>query len=279
MILRVFVGVMMAAPVAAEPVIPGAVRPEGTALVTLAGYVAGLNVMNIEAGLELGRDGYRLGLSVQTAGMVGALLHGETRSRVEGGWQGNVAVPRHYSSAGTWLGSPRAIDIDYRDGVPRIEVLTPPVDQEREPVPDALQRDTTDGLSAISFLIETVAATGRCEGHTRTFDGRRLAEVTARTVGEEVLPRESRSSFAGTALRCDLDGRQLAGFPLDAGPDDMLRRPEHSSVWFAKLQPGAIPVPVFAIFEVRRIGLVRLYITNAQPRVDMAAFTPNLAVR
>ncbi len=269
-----FVALLAIGPAWAEQSIPEKPRPVGGAQISFAGYVAGLNVINVQAGVQLRPGSYRLGLALQTAGMVGMVLHGNTRSLAEGTWNGAMASPARYLSAGTWLGNPRETQITYQAGEPHVDILQPPVDIARDPVPASLQRGTIDGLSAISFLIATVAATGRCEGQTRTFDGRRVAEATAHTAGIEVLPEESRSTFKGPALRCDLDGQQLAGFPVDAGPDDMLRKPEHSSVWFAVLQPGTIPVPVRALFEARKIGNVRLYITDYQPTADMAQFTP-----
>lgn len=266
-------------PARAEPNAQGGPRPAqlpAMAQLAYAGYVAGFNVMNARAGFRLSPDGYALGVSFQTAGMIGALFRGDNLSLAEGAWSGSRPMPRDYLSGGTWRGNPRHVEIAYPDGQPHVVTVVPPEDNEREPVPEAMQRGTVDTLSAVAELLHTVALTGRCEGQARTFDGHRVTEVSAHTVGIEVLPPESRSSFSGPALRCDLEGRQLAGFPKDAGPDDMLRKPQHSSIWVASLRPGMPQVPVLMSFETRFFGHVRLYVTQSLPSMNIAEFTPRV---
>jgi hypothetical protein len=240
------------------------------------GYVAGVNVTAIRAGLELRSDHYALGVAFRTVGVVGLLLHGDMHSLADGAWRNGRALPSRYASAGIWRGSRRQIEIDYPDGQPHIAMLEPSVESERDPVPDVLRRDTMDTLSAIAFLLETVAATGRCDGAVATYDGRRVSQVSVHTIGSEILPPDSRSSFSGPALRCDLDGQQIAGFPKDAGPDDMLRQPQHSSVWLAAMQPGMPAVPVLMSVPVRLLGHMTLYVTRSQPGAQLAEFSPRM---
>ena len=108
-------------------------------------------------------------------------------------------------------------------------------------------------------LVRQVNATGRCEGRSRTYDGRRLAELTARTAGREVLEQTSRSSFAGPALRCDFEGRQLAGFRLDADRT-AAQRPRRGTAWFAATTPGGPMIPVRIQFETDLIGNLTMYL-------------------
>ncbi len=241
-----------------------------------AGYVAGLNVSNIRAALDLRPDGYEMGVAFRTAGLLGSLFRAESIARVNGAWRDGRAAPEHYASAGVWRGTPREVAIAYPDGQPHLITFLPPTDPEHEPVPEAMRRNTTDALSAIASLVHTVATTGGCDGHLTTYDGRRVSDITAHTVGMETLPRESRSSFSGPALRCDMEGKQIAGFPIDAGPDDMVRKVQHSTVWLASVQPGMPAVPLLMSFEVRYLGHMTVYMTQAQPGAQMAQFTPRL---
>jgi hypothetical protein len=119
-----------------------------------------------------------------------------------------------------------------------------------------------DALSAIAMLIRRVARTGRCEAEATTFDGRRAVDVAARTVGMEVLQPDGRSIFTGRALRCDFEGRLLAGFPRD-GDQEELRRSRHGSAWLAQIAPGAPPIPVRIDFETRWFGPATMYLTEA----------------
>ena len=265
-----------APPLHAEPNATVPDMPRASADLTYAGYVTGLNVSNIRAAFQFGPQGYEMGLSFRTAGLVGAFFKAETIARVDGAWRGGLAAPSHYASAGVIRGTPRQIEIEYPAGQPVIKTFLPPADPEHEPVPEAMRQNTMDALSAIASLVRTVASTGRCEGETTTFDGRRVSKIAAHTVGMETLPIESRSSFAGPALRCDIDGRQIAGFPTDAGPDDMVRKPQHSTVWLASVQPGLPPLPVLMSFEVRYMGHMTVYLTQSHPGAQLAQFTPRL---
>jgi hypothetical protein len=253
-----------------------AATPVSSGEFAYAGYIAGFNVFDVHAAVELRQDGYQLGLSFRTVGLVDAVLHGDMLSHSQGVWRPGRVVPQHYRSGGLWRGTRRAADIEYPDGQPHIVTLVPEQDAPREPVPEAMRQNTADALSSMAFLLHTVATTGRCEGQLNTFDGRRVTTVSTHTIGIEILPLESRSAYAGPALRCDMEGRQIAGFPLDAGPDDMLRKPQHSSVWLATLQPGLPPVPVLMSFEIRILGHMTLYVTKIEEGAKPGRFNPAL---
>lgn len=272
-------GVVFAVPSTAEPNAPqrpAADLAHGAAELAYSGFVAGLNVSTIRAAIQLNPQGYELGVSFRTSGMVGAFVKAENIARAEGVWRDNRAAPNIYGSAGLWRGSPREIEIHYPAGQPVVERFIPPTDPEHEPVPEALRHNTTDSLSAIASLVHLVATTGGCDGQTTTYDGRRVSQIVVHTAGMENLPPESRSSFSGPALRCDIDGRQIAGFALDAGPDDMVRKPQHSTVWLASAAAGMPAVPVMMSLEVRLLGHMTIYLTQAKLGAQMAHFTPRL---
>ncbi|MBN9562358.1 MAG: DUF3108 domain-containing protein [Alphaproteobacteria bacterium] len=225
-------------------------------------YAAGVPVAVLKTGFALGPSDYRIDLSFHTTGLVGWLYGGRQQSNVEGEWRGDRPAPRRFAGEGMWGGRARQTLIDYIAGQPLVRSLLPPNDEEREPVPAALQANSMDALSAIAMLIRRVARTNRCEGQATTFDGRRAMDLVARTVGEEVLPPSTRSVFTGRALRCDFEGRLLAGFLRDADQPE-LRRPRHGSAWLAQITPGVPPIPVRIEFETRWFGIATMYLTEA----------------
>ncbi len=168
----------------------------------------------------------------------------------------------YFFGFGVWGGRPRQTLIDYDHGIPEIKVLKPPRGTEREPVPAALRAHTMDTLSALAQLMRRVEADGRCETSVRTYDGRRVLEVTAHTGAREELAASGRSMFHGQALRCDFEGREIAGFKL--GEDDPEhRRPLHGSVCLAPVLHDAPPLPVRIAFQTRWFGWATLYLTSA----------------
>ena len=224
-------------------------------------YVSGFNVIDMDTTLALTPDSYRVAVGYRLTGIIGALFHGDALTTVQGSFLGADPVPHAMFSTGHFRGEPRVTQIQWRDGNPVIIQMLPPADTERDPVPAADQRHTIDSVSAMAALLHRVATTGRCDGEVRTFDGRRLSELQARTVGEETLPPTGRSTFQGPALRCDFEGRQVGGFYRDADQAAM-RRPQYGSAWFARLEPGAAPLPVRITFSLRSFGEATMYLVS-----------------
>ncbi|MCC6719873.1 MAG: DUF3108 domain-containing protein [Acetobacteraceae bacterium] len=233
--------------------LPAAAAETGRSFTTLSytTEVAGMTVMVTEADVEMDARGYRVDIVTRTAGAYGLLFHGETRALAQGRWVGALVAPHRYAVDGAWRGMKRRTLMDYVSGQPSILRLEPPNDAEREPVPAALQRETIDTISAAALLVHRATTTGRCDGATRTFDGRRLFEVHATTVGWEPVP--GAAPAAGPALRCDFAGRVLAGFPI-AGDRQAAARPHQGSAWLAAATPGAPLLPVRLRFDMRWLG-------------------------
>ena len=224
-------------------------------------YAAGLNVIDLDADIDVTTDRYRVRVDYRTVGGLSLLMSSQQSTTVEGRFVSGRPVPDRFYSVGTLRGSQRVTRIDYRDGQPLIRQLVPPTETEREPVPPAQQADTIDTLSAMADLIHTIQRTGRCDGRATTFDGRRLSMLEARTAGPQTLEPTGRSSFAGMTLRCDFIGRQTAGFML-AEDRATLQRPHTSTAWFAPLTPGGPLVPVRIAFHTRWFGDATMYLAT-----------------
>ena len=193
--------------------------PAPTVHASYAGYAHGFNVIDLEATLEVTPGRYRLEIDYTLVGVLGAVLHGDGKTTVTGRFEGLRAEPDELTSNGHFRGDPRLTDIVWRGGNPQVLKLVPPAESERDPVPAADQLHTIDSLSAMAGLIHQVDQEGKCSGHDRTYEGRRLSEINAHSVGEETLEATNRSGFHGVALRCDFEGKQLAGFKRDADQD------------------------------------------------------------
>ncbi len=228
---------------------------------TYAAYAAGLNVLNVEAALDINPRSYRIEFVSRTAGAFGLLVHGEIRTAVAGLRTPDGVAPTRSYSYGTFRGVPRRIQIDYVAGQPDIRILEPATEPDRDAVAPALWRDTIDPESAMAALIYRVNATGRCETTARIFDGRRLSDLRAVTAGTENLPVDGDAAYAGPALRCDFEGRQLAGFLRDAD-DAELKRVQHGSAWFAPVASGGQRVPVRITFSTRFFGSATMVLTK-----------------
>lgn len=222
-------------------------------------YAAGLNVMVMDATMDLSPSQYRLDLEFQTAGAFALLNRTRIDTQVRGAFEGGRAAPQRFYSAGTLRGEQRLTLIDYVGGQPALRQLSPAAETEREPVSPEQQRSTVDTLSAMAQLIHQVNQNGRCDGAARTFDGRRMAQMRAWTIGPETLAPTRRSSYAGPALHCEFEGRQLAGFrPGESREDQEL--PQRGGAWFAAVTPGGPQIPVLIRFHTRWFGDAMMYL-------------------
>jgi hypothetical protein len=228
---------------------------------TYAAYAADLNVMRMAIAFSLTPEGYEVAISGRTTGLVGALYHATWTSTAHGAWAGGDVQPELYVSDGLWGGKQSRVTLGYSGHDPVVRELVPRDDGYHEPVDPALAHDTIDSLSAMALLIRRVASTGTCDGEVRVFDGRRLSVVAVRTSGPQTLPPTGRSSWQGAALRCDFEGRELAGFPRDLSPAEA-HRPHRGSAWLARLAPDGPPLPVRVVFESRWVGAATLYLTG-----------------
>jgi hypothetical protein len=230
-------------------------------------YAAGIEVMQMQAYFGLGPWTYRIDLDYHTTGLVGMLYRGRQTNRVRGAWRDGLASPFEFAGVGVWRGTERRTLIDYDHGLPQVRELQPPQNTEREPVPPELQLHTMDTLSALAQLMRRVDQDRTCETQVRTYDGRRVLQIAAHTGGNDNLDPTARSSFSGPALRCDFEGRELAGF-LFGDDDPEHRRPLRGSAWLAPIVAGGASLPVRIAFQTRWFGWATMYLTGATERPE-----------
>lgn len=240
---------------AALALLPAAVAQAETWSATYTLTAAGIAVMEATVRMDLGGTHYRAESEVRTRGVAGAMVSGRQVTRVEGEWGPDGPRPRRYVTEGQWRGQNRRVVMEYGPGgTPRVVAMEPPSQEERHPVPPDLTRGTVDGLSAMAWLVREVRRTGQCAGERRVYDARQVTQITSRQMGVEAIAE-------GTALRCSLESRVLAGWRLDRDPAEAMR-PQPVTAWIAATQPGAPPVPVRVELASRWWGTVTATLTG-----------------
>ena len=254
---------------AALPVAARAQSAPAVVDLTFPGYKSGFHVLTAHSELLIAPSGYRISLNGNTSGMIGFFYHADWQSWADGTWNATGVHPLHFDNDGVFGGHPVRIDLQYQDGNPVIRTLQPRDDGEHLPVPPGATRNSIDSLSVTALVIRQVAMLGRCGGNVSVYDGRSVEAVSLHPVGAELLPRTSRSSWAGPTLRCDLDTRMTAGFFRDGTPQE---RAFVDSIWLGSVLPGLPPLPVRTLAHTHHLGIVTLYLTNARLR-DAATVT------
>jgi hypothetical protein len=224
---------------------------------------AGMQVMDVEALFDLDGPRYRVRTRIRTTGVVGVFSASDQVTSSEGAWRGADPVPARYRVEGTWRGGKRAVVMDWPSpDQPVLSLLEPPNEADREPVPEALRRNTVDALSALAKLTRTVALTGRCDAAAAVYDGRRRADYTVQTEGLQVLPPEG--GFGGEALRCAFESRLLAGRRGDQDAE-AARKPQPATAWLGRPLPDRHAIPVRIEMPSRWFGTIRVVLAEVRP--------------
>lgn len=227
------------------------------------GSALGLPVMRVESAFAIDRDSYRAEISFSTVGLLSVFVRSLMHDDVRGAWSGDSPAPAQFRSWGTLRGDARRTLIDYVAGAPLVRQLDPPNEGEREAVPEESRGGTVDMLSAAAALVRRADRTGRCDGAAQVFDGRRLTEIRAETVGLVNPSPGDAGPWTGATLLCRFVGRQLAGFRNDDA--DWAREPHEGAAWLARVVPGGPMIPVRLKFETRWVGSVTLVLREATP--------------
>lgn len=251
----------LALPAGASAAHPGPVQASYTA------YFSGFSIVTLDASIDLGAEAYRVAATMRTTGMLAMIVRGEQVSLVEGRVQPAgtpfALAPSRFLMEGTWRSTLRRVAMSWTGGQPDVLSVVPASQDEREPVPAELQRNTVDTLTALAALVRQAAGTGRCDGAAQVFDGRRRSDFTAATEGIDTLAAHKWGSFSGPALRCRFEGRQVAGF-WRQGDRDEAAKPRGGFAWFASPAPGLPMIPV-RIEAESSWGTVYVHITRAAP--------------
>lgn len=231
-------------------------------------YALGSKAFDLALGLERrsdsSPDAVRIDTAMRTQGFLDLLMSFELTGQVTARWQDGRMLPVRYrtESDGSW--SKRSIRIAWgADGLPVAEVRPPNDEDDREPVPDSLKRDTIDPTSAMIARALRPGAEPPCSGHDQIFDGRRRYNLHFEPVGPDTLRPHNRSAYSGPAFKCRVRTEPLAGYSRKYLAEWSERDEQPAHIWLARPR-GAdawLPVQIEGGF---RLGSVSGWIAGAR---------------
>ncbi|MDH3231427.1 MAG: DUF3108 domain-containing protein [Alphaproteobacteria bacterium] len=249
-----------------------AVSAEGVAL-GYEGYLGGLHMLTAEVELARNETAYRMETHAKGRGLVGWFFNWTSNAVTEGVVETNGALrPRWHERDIAQRGrKPKAIQIEYRDdGVPLVARMR--VGDEANFQEVAERRGTMDPMSAVTAIVDQMAAGASCKGRFPVFDGKLRYDVTAKMGDAGKLNGNKYMMYRGAAARCDLVLKAIDGFdddepkgnPRESGsPDDDTLT---LTMWFASPAEGLPSVPVLASAKTDYGGL-RIYLARAETAV------------
>jgi len=196
----------------------------------------GLHFLTLQVSVDQSSGRYSLAVDAETRSLVDLFV--DFRSRLEA--RGRIAGDRLFPEAMRAETHRRGVDLHTRvdygaDGAVTAEA-TPPPASPVTPVSPAQMRGSVDQLTAYLELAHHLGAHGSCALALAVFDGRRRYNLSFAD-----LPPEALSGFAGPTQLCRMWRYRIAGFPPDCGGDQPT---DQGKLWFARLIPGDVLVPV-----------------------------------
>ncbi len=256
-----------------------AASAEGVAL-GYEGYLGGLHMLTAEVELARSEAAYRMETTARGRGLVGWLIDWSSIAVTEGvvAPDGALKPLWHERKIAQRGRNPKAIQIEYRDdGVPMVARMRVGDDANFQELVE--RRGTMDPMSAVTAIVDQMAAGTSCNGSFPVFDGKLRYDVTAKMGDAGTLKGNKHMMFRGQAERCDLVLKAIDGFeekrptgnPRERGSprDDTLTL----TMWFASPADGLPAVPVMAAANTDYGGL-RIYLARAE-----TAVVPNLGQR
>ena len=234
------------------------------------GYLGGLHLLSAEVELVSDDSSYRMVTRATGTGLFGWLLAWRSTAVTEGvvNPDGSLRPLRHSREIAQRGRNPKALEIEYReDGVPLVARMR--VGDEAKFRPAKKRRNTIDPLSAVTAIIDQMAAGAPCKGAFPVFDGKLRYDVTAKPGEPMQLAGNRYTMFSGQASVCILVLKAIDGFDDEeelGNPRERAAEPDDETLdltmWFASPGEGLPTVPVRASADTDYGGL-RLYLARA----------------
>lgn len=237
------------------------------------GYLGGMHMLTAEVELARNEEAYRMETRAEGRGLIGWFFDWSSNAVTEGEVKADGALrPRWHQRDIAQRGRrPKAIQIEYRDdGVPLVARMR--VGDEANFAEVVERQGTMDPMSAVTAIVDQMAAGAPCSGKFPVFDGKLRYDVTARMGKPGNLRGNKYMMYKGKADRCDVVLKAIDGFDDDdreanprergeAGDDTMVL-----TMWFASPADGLPSVPVLASANTGYGGL-RIYLARAETAI------------
>lgn len=256
--LRFVFGVVGAALVGLGPLAAPAQAADSIALRFEVYGLAGLHVLTLKSNIDEAGDRYAINVDYATTGVAGLFVDVKTRAEVRGRLSQGAPQPEAFRKDTRRNGEDRHNKVDYRtDGT----VIGGSIPASPEPIPVSAGRGTVDNLTAYFMLERQLARTGSCALSVAVFDGRYRYDLLFSDAGTKKLPSSGGQQFEGATTACRMTRRNVST-GSDPEQDEGARG---GTIWYAKLIPGDLMVPVRMELETQ-IGGVTAYLAELHGR-------------
>jgi hypothetical protein len=200
--------------------------------------MGGMHVATDRTTIEQTGSTYAITGDLKTSALAGMLQDFQSHTTTRGRLAGAGAQPEAYAADIRRDSGERHDKVDFRgsataSGSSKVEAKAIPGGSAAPP------RDTVDPLTAY-FLVERRLGTGGdCTMTIPVFDGRHRYNLQFTDAGEQKLSASGGQHYSGDAKACKMKRENVAGYPTDK-----LEMPQRGTMWYARLMPGDLMLPV-----------------------------------
>jgi hypothetical protein len=198
--------------------------------------LGGMAVATDHTTIEESGTTYAITGDLQTTGLAGVFQKFQSKSSAHGKLGGSTgAQPEAYKADVRRDKDERHDRVDFRTGVAASGSTVAPA-SDAAPTPT---RDTVDPLTAYFLVERRLGQGGSCTTNVPVFDGRHRYDLHFTDLGDQKLASSDGRHYSGDAKACKMTRENVAGYPADK-----LEMPQRGTIWYARLAPGDLMLPV-----------------------------------
>lgn len=220
--------------------------------------LAGLHVATDRTLIEQTGTTYALTGDLKTTGLAGLLQNFQKKSNARGRLTASGAQPETYSADVRRDKNTRHDKIDFRGNATASGSSSPSAKSDSA---DAPPRDAVDPLTAYFLVERRLGQGGNCTLTVPVFDGRNRFDLSFTDLGDQKLSAGKEPHYSGDAHACKMTRENLVG----ATDKDKVEMPQRGTLWYARLAPGDLLLPVKAEL-VTEIGSVTGHLAELHGR-------------
>jgi hypothetical protein len=238
-------------PVALALLVSPAVAADKIAMRVEVFGMGGMHVATDRTTIEENGNNYAISGDLKTGGLAGIFQDFQSHATARGQLTATGAQPDSYNADIKRDSGERHDKADFRAGAvaagssnapakspAKNNVSSAPTAPTTSPAA-APPRDTVDPLTAY-FLVERRLGTGgNCTISIPVFDGRHRYNLQFTDAGDQDLSASGGQHYSGPARACKMSRENVAGYPTDK-----LEMPKRGTIWYARLMPGDLMLPV-----------------------------------
>ena len=221
--------------------------------------MGGMHVASDRTVIEETGSTYAITGDLKTTGMAGMFQEYQNHSTARGRLAATGAQPEAYAADVKRDSGERHDKVDFR-GSATASGSSTVQGKAGTSGGAAPPRETVDPLTAY-FLVERRLGTGGdCTMSVPVFDGRHRYNLQFTDAGAQKLTASEGKHYAGDAKACKMKRESVAGYPTDK-----LEMPQRGTIWYARLAPGDLMLPV-KLELVTDIGSVTAHLAEMHGR-------------